>query len=172
MAPLVVQVVAWAFFLVLGRTGVLPDAASVTGALRYALAAMFAFTALSHFMPRTRRDLIGLVPPFLPVPALLVTATGVLELAGAIGLLMRDLVFPAALALAALLVLMLPANVHAARAGLSIAGRRAMRRRYRIPLQLFWIVCLLFVAITAERAWWPQGPVLVNVEIVREPVSP
>lgn len=172
MAPLVVQLVAWGAFLVLGRTGVLADTATVAGALRYALAVMFAFTAISHFVPSTRRDFVAMVPSFLPMPTLLVTATGVLELAGAVGLLMRDLVFPAALALAALLVLMLPANVHAARAGLSVAGRTAMRLQYRIPLQLFWIACLVLVAITAERAWWPPDPFFADIEIVREPVSP
>jgi len=37
---------------------------------------------------------------------------------------------------------MLPANIHAAREGLIVAGRRAMPLLWRLPLQLFWIVAL------------------------------
>ena len=51
------------------------------------------------------------------------------------------------LALAALLTAMFPANVHAARAGLSVGGRRAMPLRFRLPLQLFWIGLLVVVAV-------------------------
>lgn len=146
MAPLIVQLVAWIACYALGRLDVLPDdAATVAGALRYALAAMFAFTALSHFLPRTRADLVRMVPPTLPAPGALVTVTGLLELAGAVGLLWPPLVRAAALALAALLVALFPANVHAARAGLQVAGRPAMSLWWRVPLQLFWIACLLRV---------------------------
>jgi uncharacterized membrane protein len=47
--------------------------------------------------------------------------------------------------LIALLVAMFPANVHAARQGLSIAGRRATPLPWRVPLQLFWIAALWWV---------------------------
>ncbi len=148
MVPLVVQLVAWAGFWLAGLTGLLPAAALPVGALRFALAVMFGFTAVSHFVPRTRADLIRMVPPALPAPALLVSLTGLLELAGAIGLLVPPFARAAALALAALLIALFPANVHAARAGVQIAGRRATPLRYRLPLQLFWIACLLWVAAT------------------------
>lgn len=146
MAPLIVQLVAWAGFWLAGLAGLLPAAATPVGALRFALAVMFGFTALSHFLPRTRPDLVRMVPPALPAPGLLVSLTGGLELAGAIGLLLPPLTRLAALALAALLVALFPANLHADRAGLRIAGRRATPLRYRLPLQLFWIACLLWVA--------------------------
>jgi uncharacterized membrane protein len=148
MAPLIVQFVAWAAFWFAGVTGWVPAAATPVGALRFALAVMFAFTALSHFLPRTRADLLRMVPPVLPAPGVLITVTGIFELAGAAGLLLPPLVRPAALALAALLVALFPANVHADREGLQIAGRRATPLRYRLPLQLFWIACLLWVAAT------------------------
>lgn len=146
MAPLVVQLTAWAALFLAGRLGALPAAATPLGALRLALAVMFAFTALSHFLPRTRPALVRMVPPALPAPGLLVTLTGLAELAGAAGLLLPPLVHAAALALAALLIAMFPANVHADRAGVVIAGRRATPLRVRLPLQLFWIACLLWVA--------------------------
>ena len=108
---------------------------------------MFVFTAVSHFHPRTRADLIRMVPASLPAPALLVSATGVLELLGAIGLIVPRALPAAAYGLMALLVAMLPANVHAAREGLMIAGRRAAPLVWRLPLQLFWIAAL----------WWVRG---------------
>lgn len=148
MAPLIVQLVAWIGFWLAGVTELLPAAGTPVGALRFALAVMFGFTALSHFHPRTRPDLVRMVPPVFPAPGLMVSLTGLLELAGAIGLLLPTMTGIAALALAALLVALFPANIHAARARLPVAGRLAMPLRYRLPLQLFWIACLAWVAAT------------------------
>jgi uncharacterized membrane protein len=47
---------------------------------------MFAFTAVSHFAPM-KKDLIAMVPPALPRPDVIVLVTGIMELAGAAGLL-------------------------------------------------------------------------------------
>lgn len=145
MVPLIVMLVSWLVARVIGVTGVWHQADSWTAALRIALAAMFVFTAVSHFHPRTRPDLIRMVPPGLPAPALLVTATGVFEFVGAIGLLVPQALPAASLGLIALLVVMFPANVHAARAGLIVAGRRASSLTWRLPLQLFWISALWWV---------------------------
>ena len=76
----------------------------------------------------------------------MVTVTGVFETLGAVGLLLSGLAQPAAYALIALLVAMFPANVHAARARLSIAGRRAPPLALRLPLQLVWIAMLWWAA--------------------------
>jgi hypothetical protein len=43
---------------------------------------------------------------------------------------------------------MFPANVRAAREQLPVAGRRATPMLWRVPLQLFWIAALLWVAAT------------------------
>ena len=55
-------------------------------AARVGLAAMFCFTAVAHFS-RMRADLIRMVPPSVPNPALMVTFTGVCEVLGGVGLL-------------------------------------------------------------------------------------
>ena len=86
-----------------------------------------------------------MVPPRLPAPTLLVTATGVLEFIGAIGLLLPQAPAAAAYGLIALLAAMLPANVHAARVGVIVAGRRASPLVWRLPLQLFWMSALWWV---------------------------
>jgi uncharacterized membrane protein len=145
MAPLIVMLVSWLIARSMGAISAWPPADSWSGALRFALAAMFVFTAASHFHPRTRPDLIRMVPTSLPAPTHLVTATGVLELLGAIGLLVPWAMTAAADALMALLVAMLPANIHAAREALVIADRRAMPLKWRVPLQLFWIAALWWV---------------------------
>jgi uncharacterized membrane protein len=145
MAPLIVMLVGWLVARSIGAIGIWPPTDSSSGALRFAFAAMFVFTAGSHFHPRTRPDLIRMVPASLPAPALLVTATGMFELIGAIGLLVPWAMTAAAFGLIALLVAMFPANVHAARGGVAIAGRRAMPLVWRLPLQLFWIAALWWV---------------------------
>lgn len=146
MAPLIVMLVAWIGFRLLASAGVLAAGASWSGALRLALVVMFVFTAMSHFVPRTRNDLIRMVPPFLPKSGLLVTLTGILELLGAAGLLVPQSTRLSAYALIALLVALFPANIHAARAHLAVAGRPAMSLILRLPLQVFWIATLWWVA--------------------------
>ncbi|HSI94414.1 MAG TPA: DoxX family protein [Jiangellaceae bacterium] len=110
-------------------------------ALRGGLAAMFVLTGVSHFVGM-REDLINMVPPALPEPALLVTITGILELAGAAGLLWRRTAPWAAAGLSALLVGMFPANVYAAVEGLTLGGAPAMALVPRTLMQL------LFLAVT------------------------
>jgi len=114
-------------------------------ATRVGLALMFSFTAAAHFN-RMRADLIRMVPPQLPNPAALVTLTGFLELAGAAGLLIPGTARWAAYGLIALLVALFPANIHAARAGVSIGGRPATPMVLRLLLQLLWIGLLFWSA--------------------------
>ena len=146
MAPLIVMVVTWVVLRLVYAVGILTAEHSSSEALRFALAVMFVFTALSHFLPNTRPDLVRMVPARLPQPGLLVTATGILELLGAMGLLVPGLVQASAYALMALLVALFPANVRAARLRLVVAGRRATPLIIRLPLQLFWIAALWWVA--------------------------
>jgi uncharacterized membrane protein len=84
-------------------------------AVAVGLALMFVTTGVAHFVNPLRRDLIAIVPPRLPAPALLVTLTGALELLGAAGLLFPPTRVAAALALFLLMLALFPANVYAAR---------------------------------------------------------
>ena len=72
-------------------------------------------TGVAHFVNPLRRDMIAIVPPRLPSPGLLVTITGVLELAGAVGLLYPPTRVAAAVCLFVLMLVMFPANVYASR---------------------------------------------------------
>ena len=84
-------------------------------AIAVGLALMFVMTGVAHFLPGMQRDMIAIVPPRLPKPALLVSVTGVLELLGAIGLLYPPTRVAAAACLFVLMLAMFPANVYAAR---------------------------------------------------------
>jgi uncharacterized membrane protein len=114
-------------------------------ATRVGLAIMFALTASAHFN-RMRSDLIRMVPPWVPNPAALVTFTGIAELVGALGLLVAPVSRWAAIGLALLLVALFPANVHAARAGVTLGGRPATPLVFRLPMQIIWIGLLIWVA--------------------------
>ena len=67
------------------------------------LTVMFTATGLAHILG-LRGELIAMVPAQLPQPGLLVTVTGVLELVGAVGLLIPATATAAALCLAALMM--------------------------------------------------------------------
>jgi uncharacterized membrane protein len=97
---------------------------------RRALAAMLVFTASAHFTA-VRHDLVRMT----------VTVTGLMELAGAAGLLIPRTQRVAGVCLALLFVAMFPANVKADREGLSVAGSRATPLLVRVPMQIlfFWL---------------------------------
>lgn len=82
-------------------------------AVRAGVAVMFTVTGISHFIGM-RAQLIEMVPPVLPAPAALVTITGLLELAGAIGLVWAPTRLWAAVGLSLMLIAIFPANVHLA----------------------------------------------------------
>jgi len=134
MQVLVVLFGSLLVYRALGASGV-SLFASWNESARFALASMFVFTAVSHFAPM-KKDLIAMVPPSFARPDLLVLATGVLELAGAAGLLFEATRFWAACALMLLMIAMLPANVSAARRGLEIRGRRVTPLWLRVPMQV------------------------------------
>ena len=146
MLPLLVMSVSILLSRALGAGGLLP-VGSWAVATRVGLAVMLLFTASAHFT-KMKADLARMVPPALPRPELLVAVTGVLEIAGAVGLLIPSTASLAAYALMALLIAMLPANVNAAKAGVTLRGRPATPLLLRIPLQIVWIGLL----------WWSANP--------------
>ncbi|WP_211352346.1 DoxX family protein [Nocardioides albertanoniae] len=113
-------------------------------ASRFGLAAMFTATGIAHFVGM-REELIAMVPPSLPEPGLLVSVTGVLELLGAIGLLVRPTTRAAAIALGLMLVVMFPANVYAATHGLITEWVDHL-----IPRTLLQIVFLVAIAVVVR----------------------
>jgi uncharacterized membrane protein len=140
MAPLIVQVLA----TLLARVR-----RPWRDAVRIGLAVMFIFTAASHFS-NLKHDMAAMIPPPLTGALWVIYVTGILELAGAVGLLAPHRRRRAAWGLIALLVGMFPANVYAAVAGVTLGGNPPSALWYRAPLQMFWIAAL----------WWStiRGP--------------
>lgn len=146
MAPFIALVIGFAVLRLLGLAGV--DALDAwQPALRGGLALMFVVTGVPHFLPGWRRDMAAMIPAALPRPELLVTATGVLELAGAAGLLIAPLEQFAAIGLALLMVAMFPANVSAARRGLTLGGKPATPLPLRTVLQVIFIGAAVACAV-------------------------
>ena len=114
MAPLITLLLSTVAARSIGWLGV-AYVNSWTAAIAVGLAAMFVMTAVGHFAPAMRRDMIAIVPPRLPAAGFLVTITGILELLGAAGLLYPPTRVAAALCLFLLMLVMFPANIYAAR---------------------------------------------------------
>jgi uncharacterized membrane protein len=144
VAPLIVLAVSALVFFLCGKAGV-PVFQDPGFVLRAALAMMFFLTASAHWGKR-RPDLIRMVPPAFPRPDLIVTATGLLEILGAIGLFLPATARAACLCLALLLIALFPANVYAARQRLTIAGRRVPGLPLRSLIQLVFLATLMAAA--------------------------
>ncbi|MFI6365928.1 DoxX family protein [Nocardia sp. NPDC050630] len=136
MAPLVVLIVIAGLARFIGWLGNLGWLDSWPHAAALGLAAMFALTSSAHFVEPKRGALIAMVPPRLPNPAGWVTFTGLLEIGGAIGLLIPPVAKLAAAGLILLLIVMFPANIRAARSDIGIKT---------MPLPLRTVVQLIFL---------------------------
>lgn len=141
MVPFFVLIAAFLLGQLLGLAGI-PFFAHWPHALRAAVAAMLLVTASAHWGKR-RPDLIRMVPPAFPRPDRIVTITGWLEIAGAIGILLPAASRAASIGLALLMVAMFPANVHAAKEKLSIGGRPVPKLLPRTVLQIIFIAAVL-----------------------------
>lgn len=158
MAPLIVLIVVVLLGRLLGQFGVahLRDWAACT---RLGLAVMFCFTAAAHFNSM-RADMIAMVPPSVPNPAFMVTFTGLCEILGGLGLLVPQTRRLAAAALIVFLFAVLPANIHAAQAGVTLRGAAATPIVPRVALQVLFMVLI----------WWAgfrrQGSPVAVAEVV------
>jgi len=137
MLVLLVLVASILVFRALGFAGV-SALASWPPAIRDGLAVMLLFTASAHFTPM-KEDLIRMTPQWVPRPRAMVFFTGLCELAGAIGLVIPMTRRAAGIALILFFIAVLPANIHAARAGITLRGRPATPLWLRIPMQVLFI---------------------------------
>jgi uncharacterized membrane protein len=115
-------------------------------AVAVGMALMFTMTGIAHFTPGMRRDMIAIVPPRLPSPAVLVTATGVLELLGAAGLLFPPTRVAAAICLFLLMLAMYPANVYASRMPEPPASMTS-KLSLRTAQEVVYLAAAVFVAV-------------------------
>jgi uncharacterized membrane protein len=147
MIPFIVLVIATLLLRGIGAAGV-TVLHNWAWCLRGGLALMFLFTASAHWGKR-RADLIAMVPRAFRRPDLMVSATGVAEMLGAVGLLIPAIAPMAAACLAVLLIALFPANIRAARERLTIGGRPATGLPLRTFLQLAFVAALLVAGFPA-----------------------
>ena len=144
MAVLAIFVVSCLIFRGLGFAGV-AALASWHVSTRDALSLMLVFTGVSHFT-FMKEDFVRMMPPAIPWPRAMVFFTGACEIAGAIGLLLPGFRRAAAYALVAFFIAVLPANVHAARAAVTLRGRPATPLWVRLPMQVLFIAAACWSA--------------------------
>ena len=145
MLTLVVLIVATLVFRGLGALG-LPLFQTWHNASLWGLAVMLLFTASAHFTSM-KEDLINMVPQWFPYPRQTVLITGILEILGAIGMLIPFTRTAAGICLALLFVAMLPANINAALKAVPLRGRPATPLWLRVPMQVLFIALALWVAL-------------------------
>lgn len=144
MVVLFILVISCLIFRGIGHAGVAAFG-SWKASARDALSLMLIFTGISHFT-FMKEDFVRMIPPSVPWPRAMVYFTGVCEIAGAIGLQFPEFRRAAAYALVAFFLAVLPANIHAARAGVTLRGKPATNLWLRIPMQI------LFIAIAVWSA--------------------
>lgn len=113
MVPFFLFIVSLLVFRGLGALGI-ENLSSWQDCSRFALAVMFLFTASAHFT-KMKEDLVNMVPRVFPYPRQIVFVTGILEILGAIGIVVPTVKGLAGLCLIILLIAMFPANSNAAR---------------------------------------------------------
>jgi uncharacterized membrane protein len=104
----------------------------------WALSVMVLLTASTHFTP-FKEDLIKIVPEPFPYPRQIVFVTSLLEIAGAIGLLIPGVRTAAGICLAFLFVAMFPANINASLRQVPLRGRSATPLWLCLPMQVLFI---------------------------------
>jgi len=142
MLVVIVLLVSWAVLRGIGAAGV-HALATWQDSARYALVVMFVFTASAHFS-RMKQDLARMIPSYFPRPMLIVYVTGVLELLGAMGLMLLQFRRLAGICLIALLIGMFIANINAAQKSVTLRGKPPTPLWLRAPMQILFIGLL----------WW------------------
>jgi uncharacterized membrane protein len=150
MAPLIVLVVVTLVARLIGHVGG-AHARDWAASTRIGLAVMFCFTAAAHFSSM-RADMVAMVPPFVPNPEFMVTFTGICEILGAIGLLVTRTRRLAAVGLILLLLSVLPANIYAAQAGVTLRGAQPTPMIPRIALQALFIGLVWWSGLSSRRS--------------------
>ncbi|MGH3243851.1 MAG: DoxX family protein [Spirillospora sp.] len=124
----------------------------------HAMAIMLVVTGSVRFVPDSvaatpsADDLAQMVPPFVPFPLAMVYLTAVLELLIAVGLVMNRTRWSAAVGLAVLMPLLLPANINAALNDIPLNGAEATPLWIRVPQQAAYFAIALWVAKSADSA--------------------
>lgn len=117
---------------------------------RLAMGVMLIFAATAHF--KFTNGMVLMVPGFMPYKKAVVHITGYIEILAAIGMLVKTVRQPVAWFVIVFLVLLLPANIYAAKNKVNlekpdICGAGLNYLWFRVPLQIFFIAWVYFFAV-------------------------
>jgi uncharacterized membrane protein len=120
---------------------------------RWILAAFFVLAGINHFrMPVVYVDMM---PPWLPWPSGINVISGLCEIAGGIGILIRSTRLAAGWGLILLLICVFPANLHVALQGHMPGFDFSPAILWlRLPLQAVLIAWVAWVAIARTKTPW------------------
>ena len=116
--------------------------------LRWLLGACFVAAGVNHFI--APKFYLGMMPPALPWPMALVYISGVAEILGGIGVLVRPTQRLAGWGLIVLLIAVFPANIYAAIHG--FGGMPPWILWVRLPFQLVLIAWVYGTCLTRAAA--------------------
>lgn len=112
--------------------------------LAYTLAVLFCCTGIIHFT-RLRVDLEKMVPPWVANPRAMVFVTGILEILGAVGLLIHSTRVVTGILLIIFLIAIFPANIYGTQAGVTFNNRPMPRMWIRAPVQFLLIILVYWL---------------------------
>jgi uncharacterized membrane protein len=145
MKPLIVLLVAFvfAFFAI----KIFEQRNDYAWAARIAMLWMLVFTAIGHFA--FPKGMAMMLPDFIPFKLPVVYATGIIEIAAAIGLQIPAMISTTGFWLTIFFILILPANIYAAMKHVDYQkanneGKGLQYLLFRIPAQIFYIGWVYF----------------------------
>ncbi len=150
MVVLLFLLVPMLIFRGLGALGVTPFSEWKRCAC-YGMAVVFMLAGIAHFTS-LKHEFAAMIPEALPLKLELVYLTGVLELAGAVGLLIARFRKGAGIGLIILLGVMLPANVNAYLNDIPFNGSPALNLWWRAPIQIVFMGALYWGAVWAPKS--------------------
>ena len=126
--------------------------------MRLGLVVMFLFTGATHFTAM-KYDYAAMIPPPFTGELWIIAATGALEIAGAVGLMVRTTRRTAAICLAILLIALFPANIYAARYGVPFRGEPPTQLWLRALIQLVFLLAVWWSSIrrSSEIPGWDES---------------
>jgi uncharacterized membrane protein len=115
-----------------------------------ALSVTFLFTGATHFS-EMKQDYAAMIPSPFPKSLWLIYLTGVLEIAGAIGLLLPRLRGIAGICLIVLLLALFPANINAALNSIPFRGQPPTALWLRALIQICFIVAIWWSSVRSRN---------------------
>lgn len=151
MPEIILIIVFAASVLLIKRSG---GTFEFAAAARIGMTAMLIVTGIAHFV--FTKGMTMMLPSFIPQKEMIIYATGVLEFAGAAGILLPGFRIRTGWLLIVFFILLLPANIYAAinHINLETAGYDGAGPAYlwfRIPLQIFFIAWVYYSTISKSN---------------------